>query len=795
MWYGDVHVATGKVVISYDRGRSFTHLGGDSSSNCDGCGDMSRQFLSIAYDSAADIVYAGSHSIGVARLNGALYGNGSTAWEWIQNGMYGEEAPLSAGLIVPQIEIDPADGTVYCILSGNKAGAVLTNQNFTGVYTMARGGSAWTPLRSASAPPDYPEAQRTPGAIPWRYPTSFAIDLTPGGDRSTIYLSDFEMYNYLGGGIWKTVDGGATWHYKTHFAWPVRLTIDPNRPTRVYASGNTDISMWGSIPQPKEWGYGGSLYSDNGGETWQRDFRPPMQANAASVTVDPIDSSKVFYTYFGGGILHGLAPAHPLPCAPAQNWTQSSGGSLTVEDNCDNSVHGFARVVKVTSPGQFSISFSGELQGCGDNIIDLVNDPNGSHALNPLPPSFAGDPGSSDTSYVWRPCLSTGLDAGVHDNYLDANMGTSIPRMHYNHMDPDYLRSLGPLVNISVLEANGVRVRVKTRTWWYGYEGFGVDPKLDINHASEKTFTIYRDGRMYVRDVDELLEHPELGGSFVNNSWPAGRATFIHPVNHRSRAGFTLATNYSMDAAHLYPRGGGVARWLLQWGQDRNPDPINGLSCAADEVCTKMNFLQVPEDLSCEIGVTDEYTHIHLQDMQNERASKQAGYRWGLSPSFLDFEAWSNFTKNFLYQMGTSGSQLMPDVVTMEVANAIADDYLKPATVSVSAGGFVQGIGFHRTEGCYTVSSDGSGDTLTFALSATHPLRLPAFRVEQWAAASTTVRLDGAVLDISDYAYAASVSAGGAQGTGTGTGTLLVHLLLTLPVGTHELELTPLPAR
>ena len=44
---------------------------------------------------------------------------------------------------------------------------------------------------------------------------------------------------------------------------------------------------------------------------------------------------------------------------------------LTVADNQNNSMHGFARVVTVTSPGQFRISFSGVLQGCGDHIVDV----------------------------------------------------------------------------------------------------------------------------------------------------------------------------------------------------------------------------------------------------------------------------------------------------------------------------------------------------------------------------------------------------------------------------------------
>jgi hypothetical protein len=146
------------------------------------------------------------------------------------------------------------------------------------------------------------------------------------------------------------------------------------------------------------------------------------------------------------------------------------GYGLTVTDNQNNSMHGFARVVTVTSPGQFRISFSGTLQGCGDHIVDLVNDPDSENPLNPAPPSWTGDPGSSPTSYVWRTCLASELDNVAHNGYLDSNMGTSIPfGIVYPYMSQSYLDSLGvPLVDIDVLIQSPVRVQIRTRTFWTG---------------------------------------------------------------------------------------------------------------------------------------------------------------------------------------------------------------------------------------------------------------------------------------------------------------------------------------
>ena len=84
------------------------------------------------------------------------------------------------------------------------------------------------------------------------------------------------------------------------------------------------------------------------------------------------------------------APAVPVPAA------------MILTDNGNNSQHGFGRVVTVSSSGQFNISFTATLQACGDNIVDLINDPSGTNPLNPEPPSWEGDPGSSPDSYVWR---------------------------------------------------------------------------------------------------------------------------------------------------------------------------------------------------------------------------------------------------------------------------------------------------------------------------------------------------------------------------------------------------------
>ena len=186
-----------------------------------------------------------------------------------------------------------------------------------------------------------------------------------------------------------------------------------------------------------------------------------------------------------------------------------------------------------------------------------------------------------------------------HLSLCPINVPTRVCRMQYQYLNQTYANSLGLLVNVTVLEQNAVRARIRTRTYWYGYGGSGVDSHLDAGHTNTKTFTVYADGRIYVRVEDTLLEGKEAGPT-------RARSTFIHPINARSAAGFTLGTNYSMNAINLWPRGGGVARWLLQWGQDTQPDPVTGGNCTAS--CSRMNFLQVPEDLACSIAKSGRFT-------------------------------------------------------------------------------------------------------------------------------------------------------------------------------------------
>jgi len=72
----------------------------------------------------------------------------------------------------------------------------------------------------------------------------------------------------------------------------------------VYASGGLSMSSIGNYG----WGEGGAFYSDDGGSSWQKNEDIPLLSNVNSVVADPADETQVFYTFFGGGMLHGPRP-------------------------------------------------------------------------------------------------------------------------------------------------------------------------------------------------------------------------------------------------------------------------------------------------------------------------------------------------------------------------------------------------------------------------------------------------------------------------------------------------------
>lgn len=262
----------GGIFVSDDRGRSWKRLSPTQA-------EFNRQFLSVAYDSVHSIIYGGTEGAGVARSM-----DGGQHWQYWNEGL-----PIG-DKVIPQIEVNPKDGSTYVLLTGNAP--AFNNQSATGIYQLNLAGK-WELLRRTIVRPEKVD-EKYPL---WLFPSSFAIDFS---NPKVLWLSDIENKGaWLASGIWKSVDGGQTWQRMTQFTHPTSITLDPNHPDTLFASGLYDLSG--------NWGAGGALTTVDGGKTWTKNTKLPLESNLDQVTLDPSDSKKAFFLFFGGGIFYGPA--------------------------------------------------------------------------------------------------------------------------------------------------------------------------------------------------------------------------------------------------------------------------------------------------------------------------------------------------------------------------------------------------------------------------------------------------------------------------------------------------------
>ena len=276
-WHANAVTGNGGIYRSTNRGRSWTRLTPVDT-------NFNRQFLSVGYDARNRIIYGGTQEVGIA-----VSSNDGASWTYYNAG-------LPAGnKIIPQIEVDPNTGNVYALLTGDAP--TFSNQAYTGVYFLdvANGATSWRLLRGVV---NYP-AEAMAGSKVWYYPTAFAIDFN---NPETIWLVDYENHgNWLMTGAWKTTNNGATWNRMKQVTHAVDIKIDPTNNDQVHVASYYQLDG--------QWGNGGMLFTRDAGASWEKNTTPPLQRNARSVTFDENDPGKIFYSYFGGGILWGANPA------------------------------------------------------------------------------------------------------------------------------------------------------------------------------------------------------------------------------------------------------------------------------------------------------------------------------------------------------------------------------------------------------------------------------------------------------------------------------------------------------
>jgi photosystem II stability/assembly factor-like uncharacterized protein len=264
----------GGVYLSPDRGRSFQRLGPDTP-------EAHMPFLSLARDDTAGLLYAGSQGAGVAVMEPS-----GANWRWINEGF------LDPAAIIAQLEVDHAGGDVYALLGSDPSESPEAWQR-SGLYRLPHGGDWWQPLRGRAALPP----RGTDPARLMAYPTSFALIRNAAGAVTGYFVTDAEHCgNYLATGLWRSDDAGANWRLVQQYTFCQTVIIDPADRRRVYLSGDSG------------WGQGGALFSVDGGETFQVNQAFPIQHSIWSVTVDPNNRDRIFYSCFGAGMRHGPKP-------------------------------------------------------------------------------------------------------------------------------------------------------------------------------------------------------------------------------------------------------------------------------------------------------------------------------------------------------------------------------------------------------------------------------------------------------------------------------------------------------
>ena len=265
----------GGVFLVSERGRRFERLGPDTP-------EAKMSFICLAHDADSGTLYAGAQGAGVAAMD-----TSGANWRWVNDGF------LDPAPIVLQLEVDHPTGDVYALIGSDPSEPPETWKR-SGLYRLPRGGARWLPLRGTPAMP----AQRTDAFRLMAYPTSFALIRDDAGAVAGYFVTDAEHCGaYLATGLWRSDDGGANWRLLQQYTLCQTVAIDPVDPRRVYLSGD-----WPG------WGLGGAMYSVDGGATFQVNDAFPVQYSIWSVTPDPSDPRKVFYSCFGGGIRHGPKP-------------------------------------------------------------------------------------------------------------------------------------------------------------------------------------------------------------------------------------------------------------------------------------------------------------------------------------------------------------------------------------------------------------------------------------------------------------------------------------------------------
>jgi len=271
-----IGAANGGVWKSDDYGRTWNPIFDEQSSQSIGAIAVAPSDPSIIYVASGEGLHRPDLSVG----NG-IYKSTDAGKTWTHLG-------LPDGQQIPALVVDPRDpNRLFAAVLGHPYGP---NEE-RGIFRSTDGGSAWQKVLYKD--------ENTGGSD---------IEIDPS-NPDIVYASlcearegpweDNNQFNGTGGGLFKSTDGGSTWHQLSkglpNNITQINVAIAASQPQRLYATvATTDRGDYGS-------GAGLGVYrSDDAGENWYvatTDPRPAMRIGGGDLSVPKVDPKNPDVVY------------------------------------------------------------------------------------------------------------------------------------------------------------------------------------------------------------------------------------------------------------------------------------------------------------------------------------------------------------------------------------------------------------------------------------------------------------------------------------------------------------------